>query len=557
MKFKNIPLLASVLTSLSMCLSSFAAPYVCADEAESETPVFSDDFEGETISGWGVFGGSGELVLDTDNKKSGNASLNISGREKSYNSPSITLDSYVTKLETYKLTGWIYHEGSQTESLTVTVKFTDSVNNDNYSGAAQIEAEPETWTYFEGTVTVPEDTKSTFMYIEAQNSALIYNIDDIRIYGKAPQTEEKPKFAPKDGSVSSFHFDFESGFDNCNSRGDMRLIRTDEHSFSGDYSVLATNRTKIWNGPIIPIDTIARGAEYTYSANVLYTDQKADPSHSFRLELQYNYGGSEVYELIASAEAARNEWTNISGVFTIPEGATNVFLYMQTANLEEGVTELSYTDLVSFYADDISIIRSDLASTKSLALPMILAISLGVAALIFMFIVMKSRFNKKPVSEGNEASEASLENLTKEYSAPGKTDSSDNKATKKPENKNSSSSEENKPEKKASEARPDAASAKTTGTKAPEKSEKPENNKSDQENKNTQNSGTGKKKKKNSGNNQKPDSAKHSSGSKQDSSETTREQDIFNIETFSYEDENANYETDSEDNPLDAPFDGF
>jgi hypothetical protein len=88
MKFKKISFLASVLTSLSMCLSSFAAPYVCADEAESETPVFSDDFEGETISGWGVFGGSGELVLDTDNKKSGNASLNISGREKSYNSPS-------------------------------------------------------------------------------------------------------------------------------------------------------------------------------------------------------------------------------------------------------------------------------------------------------------------------------------------------------------------------------------------------------------------------------------------------------------------------------------
>ena len=53
----------------------------------------------------------------------------------------------------------------------------------------------------------------------------------------------------------------------------------------------------------------------------------------FKLTLQYNINGQTDYAEVAAAEAAKGEWVTLSNPeFTIPDGATGMLLYVETAN---------------------------------------------------------------------------------------------------------------------------------------------------------------------------------------------------------------------------------
>lgn len=513
MKFKKSSLIIGLLTSLAMC-TPYISSVISADEASDseEPPIFYDDFENETIKGWGVLGGVGTMTIDSDSKRTGQSSLKVSDRTHAFNGPSITIDKYVEAEETYRITGWVYHESSQTETINCTLKFSDSVNVDSYYGVAAIEARPSEWTYFEGTVETPEDLTSTLLYFECPNETMSFNIDAVRIYGKAPENQEAAGVAvDAQGGVASYTFDFESGFNDWVKRGDTRIIRTDEQHCTGNYSILSANREKVWNGPTVPIDDIQRGVEYVYEANVLYTDKKADDTHTFLLQVQYSYEGNEVYEFISSAVAEKNVWTKISGPLTVPEGATNVMLYLQTENLEEGVEE-SPTDLVSFYTDDVKILRADLANAKKLPVSVLIAIAAGIAALIVLIIIISKTISsgskKKEDKEGvNGLIDALNENKT-ETGAPDKSPAVQISEEPKNDDKKAPEISDTKPAEKAEKAEeektksdPDKSKDSKTDSDKSEKAKtdlsKPEK-KETAENKNSSSgSNSGNKKKKN------------------------------------------------------------
>ena len=521
MKLRKLSLFLGLAASLTL-----TAPYISATAgAEEETPIFADDFEEETISGWGILGGVGTMAVDTSRKQSGNSSLNITGREHSFNGPSISLDYYVEADETYRFTGWVYHESSETETINCTLRFSDSVNVDSYMGVAAIEAQPGEWTYFEGTVATPDDLSSTLLYFESSNETLEYNIDDIRLYGKtpdAPANIEGP--TDKENAAEKYIFDFEGGFDEWVSRGDTRLIRTDEQQLSGNYSMLSTNRVKVWNGPSVSVDGIQREVEYTYEANVLYTDKKADDSHEFLLQLQYSYNGNETYAFIASTEAQKNVWSKISGVYTVPAGATNVMLYLQTANLPDGADPESatQTDLVSFYVDDISAIRSDLVGKTDLKemfdnmSTTTLLLIIAAVVVIAVLIVVIARLKSNGAAEETENTSESSEGIESVISVLDGT----------------AEAETEKEEKKETEAEPAAEKEAETENKDSKAEEnitseaKPEK--------------SGKKK------------------NKKKTAEDKRSEEVFSIETFSYEDPDAATASNDESSVSpDSPFDGF
>ncbi len=549
MKFRKLSLILGLLTPLAMCVSAVPAS-VSADEND---PIFADDFESETISGWGVLGGIGELSVSQATSQSGNSCLRIEGRQQPFNGPSITLDHYIENLETYRFTGWVYSESDEEAVINCTLRFSDSVNVDTYAGLATIVAEPKTWTYFEGVIETPEDLSSTLLYFESQNTDLNFCIDDIRIYGKSPEAADAGGQGENTETVDKYFFDFENGFDEWISRGDTRLIRTDEQHYNGNYSMLSTNRLKVWNGPAVSVDGIQRETEYTYEAHVLYTDKKADDSHEFLLQLQYSYNGNETYAFISSVEAQKNVWTKVSGVYTVPEGATNVTLYLQTQNLEEGVPAeaATPTDLVSFYVDDISAIRSDLVGKSDFSLSGLLSdskvstilIIAGAALLLFVIIALIVR----SASSGRSDENGSAENAEGVNDVLDVLDGKIPAAAAEAENKESKSEkkaeEPAKEEKKAADEKPSQSSGKNKKSKSSENQEKKSESaeKKPAEEKNTE--------------------AKKSEEKKSDSSSDKSEErkdDIFGIETFSYEDPDAATAASVEgSSETDSPFDGF
>ena len=577
MKRTRLSLLLGLASSIALSAISF--PTVVNAEGEEEPaavpvvdtsgePIYSEDFESDVINGWSSLGGVAQISLGTDGHES-NQALTITGREVSWHGPSILLDSLFENEEAYRITGWVKVDPSVTEDTVIncTLRFSDSVNVDSYVGVSNIVATPGEWTFFDGTVETPEDLSSTMLYFECQqNATLDFSIDDIKIYGKAPEAAaENDGDASKKSGVEKYEFDFESGFEEWVSRGDTRLIRTDEQQNNGNYSMLSTNRTRCWNGPSVSIDGIARGVEYNYEANVLYTDKKADDSHTFLLECQYSYNGAENYSRISEAEVIKGEWTKIAGSFTVPEGALNVTLYVQTANLPEDAPANSetLTDLVSFYVDDIKAVRSDIANTPEIintnqtmySTTLLLIIAGVVGLIILLVVIIRVIFS----GSGNDDEESTASDKSEGINDVMNSLESENSGSKAPETKKEAPKPEiKKPAEKAAEKAPEKKEEKVNEA-APEKKEetaekKPAEN-SSSENKTSENKSQNENKSSSNNGNNNSSKKKHNKKSKK---EESREKEVFGIETFSYDDPDAATasDDDSAHNP-DSPFDGF
>ena len=331
--------------------------------------------------------------------------------------------------------------------------------------------------------------------------------------------------------------------------------------------MLSTNRTKCWNGPSVSIDGIARDVEYNYEANVLYTDKKADDSHTFLLECQYTYNGAENYSRIADAEVTKGEWTKIAGSFTVPEGARNVTLYVQTANLPEDAPAGSetLTDLVSFYVDDIKAVRSDIANTpeiintiKTMDSTTLLLIIAGVIGLIILLVVIirvifagsNSDDEESTASDKSEGINDVMNSLESENS--GKKAIEEKKEAPKPEDKKPN-------EKKAEKEEEDKKPEETVSLKKEEVTEKKPAEESKSENKPSESKKQNENKPaSNGGNNNNNNGGKKKHKKSKNSKEESREKEVFGIETFSYDDPDAATaaDDDSAHNP-DSPFDGF
>lgn len=599
---KIIPgVILSLILSVPCTAGAETEDSVVSDEL---SVIYSDDFELETINGWSVLGGVGTMSIDTSRKQSGSSSLNITGRTQTFNGPSISLDKIFESEETYRIEGWVYHESSKTETINCTLKYADSVNVSSYEGIAVIEAPPSSWVHFEGTVETPEDLASTILYFESPNETLEYNIDNISIYGKAPENAVSGgKSQENPDVVSSYKFDFESGFGDWIQRGDTRIIRSNEQQCTGEYSILSTNREKSWNGPTVSIDGVERGVEYTYEASVLYTEKKADDSHLFMLQVQYSYNGSEVYDLIGSAEVQKNVWTKIKGTLVIPEGAANVMLYVQTDNVEDGATP-TLTDLVSFYIDDVSAIRSDLVNPKKNIVPVLVIAGIIAALIILIVIIVKSlsqgsdETNEEEKEEFDSVSKVinSLENKSPVLPADSGTKITDNTADTKADTKNENRTAEAKEEKEKNSSKPSEDSKENQNKPASGNNSGSSSKKSGKKNKNSSSgkpaqtvnnkseksvSGDTNKKSVSPSENVKKDSdssvkqsenkekntvtetsitseksSEKTEKSESPASDDSRARDIFNIETFSYNEGTTQYDENSDD-PLENPFDGF
>lgn len=139
--------------------------------------------------------------------------------------------------------------------------------------------------------------------------------------GSAPPKPIEP--IEPDANGYFFNSTFENGTDDWSGRGAASVKQT-----SGTLAV--TGRTDSWNGACISLDTAAfnPGKNYGFSVKAM---QDSSASEDFKLTLQCTVGGEDQYLNVASATGAKGEWVTLSNPsFTIPEGASNLILYVET-----------------------------------------------------------------------------------------------------------------------------------------------------------------------------------------------------------------------------------
>jgi len=96
--------------------------------------------------------------------------------------------------------------------------------------------------------------------------------------------------------------------------------------------LLVQNRTAAWNGAARSLNPKAfvAGKTYSFSTNVQYFD--GDATDTFYFKLQYtDANGDTQYDTIAEGTAIQGEWMQLANKnYKIPEGATNLQLYVET-----------------------------------------------------------------------------------------------------------------------------------------------------------------------------------------------------------------------------------
>lgn len=175
-------------------------------------------------------------------------------------------------------------------------------------------------------------------------------------------TTEPPTQPEPDENGYYFYCPYESGMDSWTVRGDDSVEQSSAAAYRGSNSLYISDRTDTWNGAgyTLSTSTFIPGTAYSFSAMLM---QNETASEDFKLTLQYTADGEDQYATVAEGTGANGEWVQLSNTsFTIPAGATNLLLYVETADsttsfyLDEAIgapegTEITYTTSADWTGD--------------------------------------------------------------------------------------------------------------------------------------------------------------------------------------------------------------
>lgn len=394
---KSIPL----ISALAVLLSVFFYPYHVQTVHSSTFPdslpdtfvVYEQSFE-DGFGEWSPLGGQADLSIDSRHSKEGSTSLHVSNRAKTWNGPAMSTTGILIPGKEYELEAWVHHDGQENHTIDWTFQSEDNEKSVNYQRIATTEAGPGGWSKLSGTLKIPENTVSCSIYFESPDLDLNFNVDAITITG----SDAVITTAPNKPGLTEYIFDFEEGIGDWKARGNEVVSRSSNFSYLGRYSLYVSERTKFWNAPSLDISRLIKtGTCYEYSACVMYNGRSYENEHEFQIELQYTYNGKVNYESLNSKVLQKGNWSKLTGEFTLPEQASDIHLYVQTADVEEGC-EADENDLMAYYIDNVSILDSTLKNQRKLVNLIIVVFSIlaAVAALTVAVITVI-----KKVSETN------------------------------------------------------------------------------------------------------------------------------------------------------------
>ena len=153
------------------------------------------------------------------------------------------------------------------------------------------------------------------------------------------------------GSGTGVSDSFEGTGTDWTARGDgltLKLASSFKHG--GSKSLYVGGRTQAWNGLSVSTSELKAGTSYSFSSYVGFNDSNYSSS-DFTFGVQYDLDGETHYDNIGDATASTGKWAELSGDFTVPAGAKNISLYVQTAYTETPTA----ADLIDFYIDDVKL----------------------------------------------------------------------------------------------------------------------------------------------------------------------------------------------------------
>ncbi len=362
---KALNVFTSLFLTAVMIISSCIVSVPLNVKAE-EYVVYTQSFEGE-YGGWTPLGGQADLSIDSRHSRQGSTSLNVCNRVNTWNGPYLKTDSIFAEGETYTFEAWVHHDDKGNHPINWIFMYDLPGDGTTYEPIAQIEAGPDGWTSISGTATVPFGITSCGIYFESTDLELSFNIDAVKITG----THKAITSALNENGSAEYSYDFEEGFDGWKARGNAVVERSTNFSYTGRYSLYVSERTKFWNAPTVSISNLVEnGVRYEYSAYVMYNGRMYENEHDFQIELQYNFEGQELYRPVGYKTLQKGNWSKISGEFTLPEGASDVMMYIQTADVPTDA-EADANDLMAFYIDSVTIEDSTVKHQRQLSINII------------------------------------------------------------------------------------------------------------------------------------------------------------------------------------------
>jgi len=143
--------------------------------------------------------------------------------------------------------------------------------------------------------------------------------------GKEPEPEK-----PVEPDANGYYLTegFESGEGDWTGRGSAKVKSSS--GYDGSKGLYVSDRADNWNGASIslPSNPFKGGETFAFGAAVM---QDTEESVEFKLTLQYSdASGTETYSEVKTATGAKGQWVDLSNsAYTIPEGATNLVLYVE------------------------------------------------------------------------------------------------------------------------------------------------------------------------------------------------------------------------------------
>lgn len=353
MKWKKFGAIAvaGVLACSALCLSPFKPSAEAVD-------LMQDTFE----TGYGSWKGVGSTItITSDEAHGGTKSLYVHDRTASWGAPRCSMTGILAAGKTYKFQASAMFPGSGSQQFALKMIYTDSSGTDHYDNITYKQANAGEWVTLSGSYTVPNGATGMILYVElpGANTDQGYYIDDVLVRGEKTTIQLNDKYESdfEDGTTQSW-----------NGRGSATVERSTKYAHSGTTSLYVSGRTQLWNGATRSAsDIMEAGGYYKVGTYVLYDGASYSDTQKFSINLQYDLNGKENYYTIATETAAKGEWQYVGSEFTVPEGATNFYIYVQTGYTSAPKEQ----DLMDFYMDDASgehlpdpTIQEDITSLK-------------------------------------------------------------------------------------------------------------------------------------------------------------------------------------------------
>ena len=346
----------------AMVLSSVPLTAFAADPVE----LVNDTFE-ESFGTWKArTSGSTEISLSDAAANSGEKSLYITGRTQTWNGAGASMIGTMYAGKTYDLSCYVMYEdtevGGQNQQFNFQLMYTDANGEERYSYMGGANAAAGEWKQIKATYTVPSDATNIVIYVEGATLSDFY-LDDVVIMGEEVEVTDK-----EDGFLDSFDDGTAMSWQVRGSNTTLEV--TDKAAYSGDYSIYCDGREQLWNGATCNKTLcLEAGGYYSFGCYVMYDGADWTDTQGFSINLQYDLDGKENYYTIATETANKGEWKYVGTECTIPEGASNIYVYVQTAYKPDA--SVTAQDLMGFYVDEVSAerlpdpaIQEDIASLK-------------------------------------------------------------------------------------------------------------------------------------------------------------------------------------------------